>query len=275
MTETELSTPARSPGDTGPEPGPAAQAEVGRPARIDARPSRWSAGRTAAVVVGSVLVLVALTLLGAGGTGVWADLTQRDAGYVTTGVHQFSTSGSALATESTQLGSPGVGWLYSPDVLGNVRIRVTPVSAGSPLFVGIGRSADVDRYLAGVDRTVIADFFGDEVEAVGGGTARSAPGAQPFWVASSAGTGTRTLKWDPDGGSWTVVVMNADARPGIDVRADLGARMPAVLWIAIGLLIAGAVFLAGGGMLIAGAIRGRSGSGAAPVDEGRSDAVRR
>jgi hypothetical protein len=32
--------------------------------------------------------------------------------------------------------------------------------------------------------------------------------------------------------------------------------MPAVLWIAIGLLLGGAVFLAGGGLLIAGAIRG-------------------
>jgi hypothetical protein len=50
--------------------------------------------------------------------------------------------------------------------------------------------------------------------------------------------------------------MNADGRRGIDVQADLGARMPAVLWIAIGLLAGGAVFLVGGGLLIAGAIRG-------------------
>ena len=54
--------------------------------------------------------------------------------------------------------------------------------------------------------------------------------------------------------------MNADGRPGIDVGADLGARMPAVLWIALGVLLAGAVFLAGGGLLIAGAIRGRRAS---------------
>jgi hypothetical protein len=119
------------------------------PARpnIGTRSSSWSAGRIAALVVGSLLVLLSLALLGAGGTGVWADLTQRDAGYVTTGAHRFSTSGSALATESTHLGSPGVGWLYSPDVLGTVRIRVMPLDSASPLFAGIGRSADVDRYL--------------------------------------------------------------------------------------------------------------------------------
>jgi hypothetical protein len=70
--------------------------------------------------------------------------------------------------------------------------------------------------------------------------------------------------WKPTKGSWTVVVMNADARPGVDVRADLGARMPAVLWIAVGLLAAGAVLLAGGGLLIAGAIRGRRAGSSGP-----------
>jgi hypothetical protein len=49
--------------------------------------------------------------------------------------------------------------------------------------------------------------------------------------------------------------MNADGRAGIDVRADLGARVPALPWIAIGLLGAGAVFAAGGALLIAGASR--------------------
>jgi hypothetical protein len=245
---------------------PAAQ----RP-RAGARSSGWSAGRIAAVVIGSLLVLVSLALLGGGGTGVWADLTQRDGGYVTTGTHEFSATGSALVTESTHLGSPGVGWLYSPGLLGTVRVRVTPLSSGVPLFVGIGRSSDVDRYLSGVKHTVISDFFGNKTKDVGGGNAQSAPGTQRFWVASSTGPGARTLKWDPHGGSWTVVVMNADGQAGIGARADLGARMPAVLWIAIGFVIAGAVFLAGGVMLIAGAIRGRRVTPAADP-EGRSDA---
>ena len=69
-------------------------------------------GRITALVIGGLLGLLSLALLGGGGTGLWADLTQREAGYVTTGEHQFSSAGSALATESTHLGSPGVGWLY-------------------------------------------------------------------------------------------------------------------------------------------------------------------
>lgn len=219
--------------------------------------SRWTGGRVAAVAIGSLLALLGVGLLGAGGTGVWADLTQRDAGYVTTGVHEFSTSGSALATEPTHLGSPGVEWLYSPGLLGTIRIRVTPLHAGSALFVGIAHSRDVDRYLAGVDHAVISDFFGNKQKTVAGGRPRSAPAAQHFWAASTTGTGARTLKWKPHGGSWTVVVMNAGGRAGLGVRADLGARMPSVVWIALGLIVAGVVFLAGGGMLIASAVRTR------------------
>jgi hypothetical protein len=242
---------------------PTAVSEAGgRPAvpprpEVTAGASRWTGGRIAALVIGTLLVLLSLALLGAGGTAVWADRTQRDGGYVTTGVHDFSTSGSALATVSTELGSAGLGWLYAPGLLGEVRIRVTPTSPEQALFVGIGPSTDVDRYLAGVNHTVINEFWEEKTEAVAGGAPAAAPGTQDFWVASSTGSGTRSVEWDPTDGSWTVVVMNADGRPGIAVGADLGARMPAVLWIAIGVLIAGAVFLAGGGLLVAGAIRGR------------------
>lgn len=222
--------------------------------------SGWTMVRIVAVVIGALVVLVSVGLLGAGGTALWADRTQRDAGYVTTSVHHFSTSRSALATERTDLGSAGAGWLFAPSLLDRVRIRVTPVSSGTPLFVGIGPSADVDRYLAGVSRTVITEFFEDKVEAVDGGPPESSPAAQSFWVASDSGPGGRTVEWDPTKGSWTVVVMNVDARPGIDVEADLGARLPAVLWIAVGVLILGAVLLLGGVLLITGSIRRRRAS---------------
>jgi hypothetical protein len=224
------------------------------------RASRWTAGRITALVIGVVLLLAGLTLLGGGATAVWADLTQRDGGYVTSEVHDFSTSGAALATVRTELGTAGVGWLYSPGLLDEVRIRVTPASTGPPLFVGIGPSADVDRYLAGVNHTVISEFFADKVEAVDGGPPASAPGTQDFWVASDTGAGTRTVVWDPSDGAWTVVVMNADGSPGIAIGADLGARMPALLWIALGVLAVGGVLTAGGGLLTVDAIRrGRAG----------------
>jgi hypothetical protein len=242
---------------------PAAETTADGPAAVPPatkatdRSWRWTAGRIAALVIGALLVLISLVLLGSGGTALWADRTQRDAGYATTDVHQFSTSGSALATVSTELGSAGVGWLYAPSLLGDVRIRVTPTSTPGPLFVGIGPSTNVDRYLAGVDHTVITEFWGDKTENVAGGPAASAPGTQDFWVASATGSGPQTLTWDPTDGSWTVVVMNADGQPGIAMGADLGAKVPALPWIGLGLLVGGAIFMAGGALLIVSAIRHR------------------
>ena len=88
-----------------------------------ARRPRWTAGRIASLVIGALLVLMSLAPLGAGGTALWADLTQREGGYVTSDVHEFSTVGSAVTTEPTKIGSAGV--LYSPRLLGEIRIRVT------------------------------------------------------------------------------------------------------------------------------------------------------
>jgi hypothetical protein len=204
------------------------------------------------------LALLSVCLLSGGAVALLASHTQRDAaGYLTTGVHAFSTPGSALATAPVELDSPGVGWLYSSTLLGKVRIRVTPASTMSALFVGIGRTDDVDHYLAGVSHTVISDFWSNKVEAVGGRAPASAPGVQDFWVASAAGPGTQALTWDPANGSWTVVVMNADGRAEVEVKADLGATYPALSEIAIGVLIAGALFMVGGVLLVAAATRRR------------------
>jgi hypothetical protein len=224
----------------------------------DPMTQEWTGRRIATLVTGALLGLFGLALFGGGGTALWADRTQRDAGYATTGVHKFSTGGAALATVHTHLGGAGTGWLYAPGLMDKVRIRVTPADGRAPLFVGVARSADVDRYLSGVRHTVISEFWKEQVDEVAGGAAKSVPGEQDFWVASSTGSGRQTVDWKPADGDWTVVVMNADGRPRLDIGADLGARFPALPWIGLGLLVAGAVFMAGGALLIVGALRRRN-----------------
>ena len=249
---------------TSPEaPAPQASSDGARPAGVAdlpgppeaARRAGWTGGRVTALVIGVLVGLVAVVLLGAGGTALWATWTQRDDGYITTDPHAFSTAGSAVVTERAGLGSAGTGWLYSPSLLDEVRIRVTPLSQSASLFVGIGPSADVDRYLAGIGHTLVSDFWTGTVEPISGATSIAAPGTQDFWAVSDSGSGPRAVTWEPTEGSWTVVVMNANGAPGVDVRADIGATMPAVVWIGLGLLVVGAIFLAGAVLLVVGSIR--------------------
>jgi hypothetical protein len=82
-----------------------------------------------------------------------------------------------------------------------------------------------------------------------------APAQQGFWTVQSSGTGTRTLVWPVEEGSWTVVVMNADGSRGVDVRADVGAKAPALEWISLGLLAGGLVLLGGAVALLVFAVR--------------------
>jgi hypothetical protein len=75
---------------------------------------------------------------------------------------------------------------------------------------------------------------------------RTAPATAGVWVAQSTGPGSRVLTWTATAGGWTIVIMNADASRGLTIRGDVGATVPALTGIATGLLIGGAVLLAGG-----------------------------
>jgi hypothetical protein len=209
------------------------------------RKRRWTAGRIVSAVFGGILTFLGIALVVGGGAALWVDQTQRDdAGFLTTGKHPFSTDTFAIGSKRIDLGK-GPRWFYPADLLDDVRIRVTPSNPTTMTFVGIGREDDVNRYLERVRHVTVSDF-GDDPTSFGvtpGGSPPTPPTDQTFWVAESAGSGTQVLTWSPESGSWEAVVMNQDGSAGIDVDADIGAKIPSLLWIAVGLLIGGAVFL--------------------------------
>ncbi|MDS0134712.1 MULTISPECIES: DUF4389 domain-containing protein [unclassified Amycolatopsis] len=203
--------------------------------------SGWTAGRIAAAITGAVLVLGSMGLVTGGAAVLWADRTQRDAdGYLTAST-TFVSGGYAVATDPVRL--EGVSVPKFEGFIGDVRIRVTD-TAGRPVFVGIGRTADVERYLAATEYTTPGNRTHP------GGALAVSPGDAGVWVASASGAGTQTVTWPVLNGQWTAVVMNADAARGISVRAEAGATAPALGWIALALLVSGLVVLAGGVVLI-------------------------
>jgi hypothetical protein len=142
---------------------------------------------------------------------------------------------------------------------------VTPLGDG-PVFVGIGTADAVDGYLGGVERAVLHSIGSStSYDVVGASAPGALPGGQDVWVASSEGSGTRTLEWVPRQGTWTIVVMNADGTRGIQVRADMGATIPDLLWISLVVLAVGVVLLAGALAMIVIPVQraSRSGRGSA------------
>jgi hypothetical protein len=214
----------------------------------------WTAPRVVAVVLGSVLALVAVGMVAGGGAALWFD-QHRDGGYVTSSVASRHSDGYALTSDRISIGRTTLDWRWERDLLGEVRIRATSETQGGAVFVGIAPTDAVDRYLAGVPHTVLRDLAGHDLTTVAGNGKPPAPASTSIWVAQVSGTGEQTLVWKPSGGDWTVVVMNADATPGVSVRGDVGATIPALPWIAVALFGAGAVLLVGAALLVAVPIR--------------------
>src|SRR6185312_4759063 len=99
----------------------------------DPAPQRLGASQVVLIVLGSVVALLGVAMLAAGGIAVWG-LGQRDgSGYFSTKTQPLSTPSYALATESLDIGPDLPGGIGD---FGEVRIRASSASA---VFVGIAR----------------------------------------------------------------------------------------------------------------------------------------
>jgi hypothetical protein len=226
---------------------------------------RWTAGRVAMLVVGSLLTLIGLGIAAGGGFGLWLDSTQRDSdGYLMTHTHEFATPSYALATRSLNITSDVPSFLYGQSWLGTVRVRGESVNPARPLFIGIAHRSDVRAYLARVAHADVVDVQSNPFKA----SYRPQPGGAPavppvrarFWVASTSGTGRQILSWHVKSGSWSVVVMRPGGSRGVAADMAVGAKAPALLGVSLGLLGVGLLFLAGGVALIYFGGRERTGS---------------
>jgi hypothetical protein len=247
-------------GPAGPPPAPAGATApatdlVTAPAGGPGGPARWTAGRIVAVTVGAVLLFVSTGLLAGGGAALWAHNSLRDAdGFLVSPVAELRTDRYALASDSIELETSGAEWVVD-DLLGTARLEVRALD-GDEVFVGIGRTDDVRRYLDGVGHERVFDLGPGRVRATD--VPGDAPGVPPteldIWVAQAEGSGTQQLEWRPQEGDWTAVIMRPDGESGVAVEARVGATVPGLVWLGSGLLAVGVVFLVLGVLLVALAV---------------------
>ncbi len=203
--------------------------------------------RIFAALVAGLAALVAIGLLVAGGALLWLYGTQRDAdGFLTSPAYHLATDGYALVSNDIDLASRPGDWF--PSDVADVRLAVD--AAGT--FVGIGPTGEVETYLAGVAgaRVTRLGSEGDDVryEPQAGTAVPARPADQPFWVAAAVG---EPLEWAVEAGSWTVVVMNADASAGVAGHFTAAVRLDFLAALGAGLALGGVVLalLAAAGLL--------------------------
>jgi hypothetical protein len=216
---------------------------------IHAPPPRQRGSRTAAIVIAGVLGVLSLALGAAGTVALWGDSQRDDQGYFSTATHRYTASTSALTTEEIDVDADIPNWLAGDDdVYGGLRLRVA-AGDGGPVFAGIARTADVERYLAGASHTEVTDIDTDPFDAEyadHAGAGRPAdPTGEDIWAASTQGPGQQTLDWEIRDGRWSVVVMNPDGSRGIDADVSAGVSIGVLEPIGWGLLGGGALLLLG------------------------------
>jgi hypothetical protein len=219
------------------------------------RRAGWTAGRIVSALVGALLAVCSLGLLGAGGVAVWASTTQRHGG-IDLGTWNYRSTGYAVTSTTADLYGATGGWSATRSLLGTVQIHAT--SGGvSPVFVGVAPAGAAGRYLDGVAYDTVRGLAQHHALYTGhsGGAPVTAPARAGIWAARAAGPGTQTLTWPDKSGSWTVVAMNADGSRPVAVRIGVTATMPALPWIATGLLASGVLILAAGVILIVVPVR--------------------
>jgi hypothetical protein len=203
---------------------------------------RWGAGRITLIVVGALLALFGVSILVGGVAVAVVDSTRDRDGFLMSAPGRLTSDASAVLMPDLRVQGFG-GWGVDAQAMaGTMRITTT---SERPVFVGIGPSNQVESYLASVRHDVIEDFstspFRVTYRPVSGGAPSGSPAAQPFWVATGTGTGTQVLTWTPQEGDWSVVMMNADGSPAIDAMVSVGALVPVLHGIAVGLCIGGSV----------------------------------
>ncbi|MDP9239437.1 MAG: hypothetical protein M3O55_02200 [Actinomycetota bacterium] len=163
---------------------------------------------------------------------------------LTSGDHLLSTRTHALVT------SPRLLQFYGPT------LRVTARStAGKPIFIGVAGQADADSYLDNVPREVI-----DKVKvprSVHSGTRDKDGTAAPvrpvgldFWIVSASGPGQRSVSWPTANGPYEIVIMNADASPGVSTEISAGLEIAHAFVTAAVVAIIGLVLAVGGWLLL-------------------------
>ena len=208
-----------------------------------------SPDRSGWVALSLAMGLVALvTILGGGAILAAHARHADDDGFYATASKQLTTPTTALVSSDLDLDVDGAGWLFRSGRVASIRITATGTNA-RPIFIGVAPRTQVRSYLDAVAHDEVTDF---EIDPFTVTTARRAGSRTPtpptdndLWTASATGAGKQVLTWPMTGGTWEVVVMNADGTPNVETDLTLGAKVPAAFWLGGTLLTIGALLTLG------------------------------
>ena len=226
-------------------------------------------GRILLLVFGVIILLVGIASLFGGGALIWANSALTDdEGFLTTSTVQLDQDSHAIVTTPTDV-DVSTAWLWTWSNLVIFKVEGSKDDPSKQIFIGIAEESFLNTYLSNVNYDEITEFrfypYSVEYTNHPGDSEPAAPTSQTFWAASAYGGGNQTLKWEPETGSYSLVLMNDDGSAGVDLSVVFGAKLPWVFGIGVGLLVAGVLSLVTGGLMVTFAFVARRSKASPPT----------
>jgi hypothetical protein len=201
----------------------------------------------ARLIWGLILGFTGAIVAAVGGFGL--SLAAGNNGYVDLGNAAFHGNGYAVVTDGYDWANANLaGADYD-----TVRVQVTSTGA-APVFVGLAKADDANRYLSGVAYTTASEAGNKRIAYTDhqGNAPITPPARAGVWLASATGSGTQTFQFDAHAttGDLVLVAMNADGTQAVSGTVRTAATAPALTGISAGVLAVGVLAVVGGVLLI-------------------------
>jgi hypothetical protein len=218
-----------------------------------------SAGKVVLLVFGIIVLLVSVGLVFGGGALLWVNSALTDdEGFYTTRFVRLDRDSYAIVTEPADI-DLGAAWIWDWSNLVTFKVEGYSDDPSKQIFVGIAEESDLDAYLHNVEHDEIAEFsvhpYEIDYRYHPGSSSPASPASQTFWSVSAHGSGTQSLEWSLETGTYSLLLMNDDGSAGLDLRVSVGAKVPLVFGTGLGLLIGGVVGLIIGFLMVFLAVR--------------------
>ena len=218
-----------------------------------------SAGKVVLLVFGIIVLLVSVGLVFGGGALLWVNSALTDdEGFYTTRFVRLDRDSYAIVTEPADI-DLGAAWIWDWSNLVTFKVEGYSDDPSKQIFVGIAEESDLDAYLHNVEHDEIAEFsvhpYEIDYRYHPGSSSPASPASQTFWSVSAHGSGTQSLEWSLETGTYSLLLMNDDGSAGLDLRVSVGAKVPLVFGTGLGLLIGGVVGLIIGFFMVFLAVR--------------------
>jgi predicted nucleic acid-binding Zn ribbon protein len=237
------------------------------------RPSRrdWNVSRVLALAFGGIILLASVGILVGGGAIFWVYYSLEEAdGFLISREFDVEVDSYAIVFKGleVEMNTPANFWIERTDELISVKVIGASNVPSNEVFLGIAGVADASNYLRNVEYHEVEEFRWsfDQMEETPpeikfsihqGDSPSGPPIIHSFWIEHATGRETQILEWETSLASFQenikdlwIIVMNADGSSNIDIKIQIGVKIPILKTVRSLLLTGGFITLILGSLII-------------------------